>query len=56
MARTRKSLPARVEVADLISAGVFASVCPRALIEKVLAETGKSSQLERLLPAPAVVY
>ncbi len=56
MARTRKALPARVDVAHLISAGVLASVCPRALIEEVLAETGKASQRERLLPAPAVVY
>jgi hypothetical protein len=31
-------------------------VCPRALIEEVLADTGKASQRERLLPAPAVVY
>ena len=56
MARTRKALPARVDVAHLISAGVLASVCPRALIEEVLAKTGKASQRERLLPAPAVVY
>ena len=56
MARTRKALPARVDVAHLISAGVLASVCPRALIEEVLAETGRASQRERLLPAPAVVY
>ncbi len=56
MARTRKALPAKVDVAHLISAGVLASVCPRALIEDVLAATGKSSQRERLLPAPAVVY
>jgi Insertion element 4 transposase N-terminal/Transposase DDE domain len=56
MARTRKALPARVDVAHLISAGVLASVCPRALIEEVLADTGKASQRERLLPAPAVVY
>ena len=28
MARTRKALPARVDVAHLISAGVLASVCP----------------------------
>lgn len=56
MARTRKVLPARVEVAHLISAGVLASVCPRALIEEVLAQTGRASQRERLLPAPAVVY
>ncbi|MCB2069649.1 MAG: IS4 family transposase [Ottowia sp.] len=56
MARTRKTLPAKVDVAHLISAGVLASACPRALIEEVLAETGKASQRERLLPAPAVVY
>jgi len=56
MARTRKALPARVDVAHLISAGVLASVCPRTLIEEVLADTGKASRRERLLPAPAVVY
>ena len=56
MARTRKALPARVDVAHLISAGVLASVCPRGLIEEVLADTGKASQRERLLPAPAIVY
>lgn len=56
MARTRKTLPARVDVAHLISAGVLASMCPRTLIEEVLAETGKASRRERLLPAPAVVY
>ena len=56
MARTRKALPASVDVAHLISAGVLASVCPRSLIEEVLADTGKASQRERLLPAPAVVY
>lgn len=56
MARARKALPAKVDVAHLISAGVLASVCPRTLIEEVLADTGKASQRERLLPAPAVVY
>ena len=56
MARTRKALPARVDVAHLISAGVLAAACPRAVIDEVLAETGKASQRERLLPAPAVVY
>ena len=56
MARTRKTLPQKVDVAHLISAGVLASVCPRSLIEEVLAHTGKASQRERLLPAPAVVY
>lgn len=56
MARTRKALPQKVDVAHLISAGVLASVCPRPLIDEVLADTGKASQRHRLLPAPAVVY
>jgi len=56
MARTRKALPAQVDVAHLISTGVLAGVCPRRLIEGVLAETDKASQRERLLPAPAVYY
>ena len=56
MARTRKALPAQVDVAHLISTGVLARVCPRALIEEVLADTGRASQRERLLPAAAVVY
>ena len=45
-----------MDVAHLISAGVLASVCPRPLIEEVLNATGRASQRERLLPAPAVVY
>ena len=56
MARTRKALPENIDVAHLISTGVLASVCPWALIDEVLAQTGKASQRERLLPAPAVVY
>ncbi len=56
MARTRKSLPEKVDVAHLISTGVLASVCPRPLIDAVLQETGRTSQRNRLLPAPAVVY
>ena len=56
MARTRKALPAKVDVAHLISTGVLAGVCPRPLIDEVLQETERGSQRERLLPAPAVVY
>jgi hypothetical protein len=56
MARTRKALPAKVDIAHLISTGVLANVCPRPLIDEVLHETGRASQRERLLPAPAVVY
>lgn len=56
MARTRKALVGRIDIAHLISAGVLASVCPRTLIDQVLADNGKASQRQRLLPAPAVVY
>lgn len=56
MARTRKTLPQKVDVAHLISTGVLASVCPRALIDEVLKQTGRESRRNRLLPAPAVVY
>lgn len=56
MARTRKSPPETVDVAHLISTAILASVSPRALIDEVLAQTGRASQRERLLPAPAVVY
>lgn len=56
MARTSKALPEKADVAHLISTGVLASVCPRALIDEVLEDSGKASQRERLLPAPAVVY
>lgn len=56
MSRTRKSLPTRIDIAHLISAGVLASVCPRSLIEEVLHQTGRVSRRNRLLPAPAVVY
>ena len=50
MARSRKGLPERVDVAHLISTGVLASVCPRPLIDEVLLETGRASQRNRLLP------
>jgi hypothetical protein len=56
LARTREALPAQVGVAHRISAGVLASVPPRALVEEVLADRRKASQRERLLPAPAVAY
>jgi hypothetical protein len=56
MARTRKALPQKADIAHLISTGVLAKVCPRALVDEVLAEHGKASQRDRLLPAAAVVY
>lgn len=56
MARKRKSLPAQVDIAHLISTGVLASTCPRPLVDEVLEQTGRTSRRNRLLPAPAVVY
>ena len=56
MARARRALPAQIDVAQPISAGVLISVCPPTLIEEVLADAGKASQRERRLRAPAVVY
>jgi len=56
MARTRKALAGRVDVAHLIGAGVLVAACPRPLIDEVLAQTGKASQRQRQLPASAVVY
>ena len=55
MARTRKSLPETVDMAHLISAGVPASVCPRATIDEAFARTGKAGRHERLLPAGAAI-
>ena len=44
MARTRKALPQKVDVAHLISTGVLASVCPRPLIDEVLQQTERGSR------------
>lgn len=56
MARKRKSLPAKVDIAHIISTGVLAAACPRSLVDEVLEQTGRTSRRNRLLPAPAVVY
>ena len=45
-----------LDVAHLIPTRVLTSVCPCAFIDEVLANTGKSSQHDRLLPVPAVVH
>jgi hypothetical protein len=56
MSRTPSELPAGPRITDYISIGVVASAFPRATIDEVLAETGKTSQRERELPAHVVVY
>jgi hypothetical protein len=56
MARFRKTAGERLGLAYTISVGVLGRICPRAVVDEVLAEFGKASQRERLLPAPSVVY
>lgn len=56
MARTKATLSDQPRVADYLSTGLLARVCPREAVERVLASHGKSSQRQRDLPAHAVVY
>lgn len=56
MARFRKTAGEQISLAQILSVGVLGRACPRNVVDEVLAETGKASQRERLLPAPAVVY
>lgn len=56
MARTRAELVAGSRITDYISLGVVGKWIPRERVEAVLAETGKTSQRQRDLPAHVVVY
>lgn len=56
MARKKKSLGGKSDMAYMVSVGVLARVCPRPLIEDTLRRHGKSGQRQRLLPAALVVY
>ena len=56
MARTAAELPAGPRITDYISLGVVAASFPRATIDEVLRETGKTSQRQRDLPSHVVVY
>jgi hypothetical protein len=56
MARTTAELPAGPRITDYISLGVVAASFPRATIDEVLRETGKTSQRQRDLPGHVVVY
>lgn len=56
MARTRVELVAGSRITDYISLGVVGKWIPRERVEAVLAETGKTSQRQRDLPAHVVVY
>ena len=56
MARTASTLPAGSRITDFVTVGVIARTFPLAKVRQVLAETGKTSQRERELPAHVVVY
>jgi len=56
MARVPAGLPAGVRVTDHISLGVIAKAFPPDRVRQVLAETGKTSERERDLPAQVMVY
>jgi hypothetical protein len=56
MARTVASLPAGSRITDYISLGVVARCYPRAKVNEILRQTGRTSVRERDLPAHVVVY
>ena len=56
MARTKAVLPAGTRIADYLSVGLLAQVCPLAKIHQILNDTGRQSQRQRDLPAHGVVY
>jgi len=56
MARTAARLPDGTRISDHVTLGVLTTTVPAALIDAVLAETGRQSQRYRRLPARLVVY
>ena len=56
MARTMAGLPAGTRVTDCIGLGVVTKTFPLPLVQAILAETKRTSQRERELPAHVVVY
>ena len=56
MARTMAGLPEGTRVSDHISLGVVTKTFPLPLIRRILTETDRTSQRERDLPAPVMVY
>lgn len=56
MARSKAGLPAGVRLTDHISLGVLTKMFPRPVVDRVLEESGKTSQRERQMPAHVVVY
>ena len=56
MARASAGLPAGIRLSDRISLGVIARTFPPDQVRRVLAETGRTSERERDLPAHVMVY
>src|ERR687894_1090308 len=56
MAGVAAGLPAGIRLSDHISLGVIARAVPPERVRQVLAETGKTSERERDLPAQVMVY
>src|ERR687886_974063 len=56
MARKPARLPNGARISDYVSLGVLTTTVPAALIDTVLAETGRQSRRYRQLPARLVVY
>ena len=56
MARILARLPQGARITDYISWGVVAQWLPRSTVDRVLANSGKSSRRQRDLPAHVVVY
>jgi hypothetical protein len=56
MARFRKYLSISITVIELIGVFLLPKICPRTLVEDILAKYEKASKRVRLLPATALVY
>jgi hypothetical protein len=56
MARTVARLPSGARISDHVTLGVLTTTVPSALIDTVLADTGRQSRRQRQLPARLVVY
>src|SRR3712207_4336901 len=56
MARQPARLPDGTRISDHVTLGVLTATVPAALIDAVLADTGRASQRQRQLPARMVVY
>lgn len=56
MVRKATRLPNGARISEQVSLGVLTATVPAALVDAVLAETGRQSQRQRQLPARLVVY